>query len=79
MNLKNLMMWGVIVLLVVGLFNLFQNPKTERQGFNLIVRSFQERIYWHVRKIVIDHDDTDDVMVYAPASHDTGISTDHRS
>ena len=27
MNLKNLMMWGVIVLLVVGLFNLFKNPK----------------------------------------------------
>ena len=27
MNVKNLMMWGVIVLLVVGLFQLFQNPK----------------------------------------------------
>ena len=27
MNLKNLMMWGVIVLLVLGLFQLFQNPK----------------------------------------------------
>ena len=27
MNLKNLMMWGVIVLLMVGLFNLFKNPK----------------------------------------------------
>ena len=27
MNLKNLMMWGVIVLLVVGLFQMFQNPK----------------------------------------------------
>ena len=27
MNLKNLMMWGIIVLLVVGLFQLFQNPK----------------------------------------------------
>ena len=26
MNFKNLMMWGVIVLLVVGLFQLFQNP-----------------------------------------------------
>ena len=26
MNLKNLMMWGIIVLLVVGLFQLFQNP-----------------------------------------------------
>ena len=28
MNLKNLMMWGVIVLLVLGLFQLFQNPKS---------------------------------------------------
>jgi cell division protease FtsH len=27
MNMKNLVMWGVIVLLVLGLFNLFQNPR----------------------------------------------------
>ena len=26
MNIKNLMMWGIITLLVLGLFNLFQNP-----------------------------------------------------
>ena len=26
MNFKNLIMWGIIVLLSVGLFNLFQNP-----------------------------------------------------
>ena len=26
MNIKNLMMWGVIVLLVMGLFQIFQNP-----------------------------------------------------
>ena len=33
MNLKNLAMWAVIVLLSVGLFNMFQDPKkinTER-------------------------------------------------
>ena len=24
--MKNLMMWGIIALLVLGLFNLFQNP-----------------------------------------------------
>ena len=30
MNLKNLMMWGLIVLLVVGLFQLFQNPNKSR-------------------------------------------------
>ena len=27
MNLKNLMMWGVIAILVMGLFQLFQNPR----------------------------------------------------
>jgi cell division protease FtsH len=29
MNLKNLAMWGIIVLLSVGLFNMFQNPNTK--------------------------------------------------
>ena len=37
MNLKNLFMWVIIVLLSVGLFNLFQNPngKAELAGINL--------------------------------------------
>jgi len=35
---------------------------TQNYAFNLIVRKYQERIYWHVRKIVIDHDDADDVV-----------------
>ena len=29
MNLKNLAMWGIIVLLSVGLFNMFQNPNSK--------------------------------------------------
>ena len=31
-------------------------------AFNLIVRKYQKRLYWHIRKIVISHDDTDDVI-----------------
>ena len=31
-------------------------------AFNLIVRKYQERLYWHIRKIVISHDDADDVL-----------------
>ena len=27
MNFKNLIMWGIIVMLSVGLFNLFQKPE----------------------------------------------------
>jgi RNA polymerase sigma factor (sigma-70 family) len=38
-----------------------RNPDTRSYGFNLLVREYQKRIYWHVRKMVIDHDDADDI------------------
>jgi RNA polymerase sigma-70 factor (ECF subfamily) len=38
-----------------------KNPETKSYGFNLLVREYQERVYWHVRKMVIDHDDADDL------------------
>ncbi len=38
-----------------------RNPDTRSYGFNLLVRAYQQRIYWHVRKMVIDHDDADDL------------------
>lgn len=37
------------------------NPETRNYGFNLLVRKYQQRIYSHVRKMVIDHDDADDI------------------
>ena len=41
--------------------SLFLNPETERNGFEQLTRKYSQRVYWHVRKIVIDHDDADDV------------------
>jgi RNA polymerase sigma factor (sigma-70 family) len=38
-----------------------RNPETRNYGFNLLVREYQKRVYWHVRKMVIDHDDSDDI------------------
>ncbi|MEQ9426026.1 MAG: RNA polymerase sigma factor [Cyclobacteriaceae bacterium] len=38
-----------------------RNPETKNFGFNLLVRQYQERVYWHVRKMVIDHEDADDL------------------
>ncbi len=38
-----------------------RNPETLSYGFNLLVRAYQQRVYWHVRKMVIDHDDADDL------------------
>jgi RNA polymerase sigma-70 factor (ECF subfamily) len=38
-----------------------RNPESRNYGFNLLVRQYQQRVYWHVRKMVIDHDDADDL------------------
>jgi RNA polymerase sigma-70 factor (ECF subfamily) len=43
------------------LLSKIRNPETRNYGFNLLVREYQQRVYWHVRKMVIDHDDSDDL------------------
>ena len=39
----------------------FRHPDTKHYAFNLLIRKYQEKTYWHIRRIVIDHDDADDV------------------
>jgi len=44
------------------LLEMYRVNDTRNYAFNLIVRKYQERLYWHIRKIVVNHDDTDDVI-----------------
>ncbi|TGE23979.1 sigma-70 family RNA polymerase sigma factor [Hymenobacter aquaticus] len=39
----------------------FADPAARNVAFNQLVRKYQSKIYWHVRKMVIDHDDADDL------------------
>ena len=39
----------------------FRHPDTRQFAFNQIIRKYQQKIYWHIRKMVIDHDDADDL------------------
>lgn len=39
-----------------------QTPTTQAKAFELLVHTYKERLYWHIRRIVLDHDDTDDVL-----------------
>ncbi len=39
----------------------FKNKESRSYAFNLIVRKYQERVYWHIRKIVLSHEDADDI------------------
>lgn len=38
------------------------DPKTQRKAFERIVREYGEQLYWQVRRIVLTHDDADDVL-----------------
>ena len=38
------------------------DPKTQRQGFEACVRQYGEQLYWQVRKIVLTHEDANDVV-----------------
>jgi RNA polymerase sigma-70 factor (ECF subfamily) len=38
------------------------NPKTQNQAFQRLISDYQRPLYNHVRNIVLNHDDTDDVL-----------------
>ena len=40
----------------------FQDEKTRNEAFNLLLKKYQQKIYWHVRRMVVDHDDADDLV-----------------
>jgi RNA polymerase sigma-70 factor (ECF subfamily) len=39
-----------------------QQKATQARAFEVLVDTYKERLYWHIRRIVVDHDDTDDVL-----------------
>jgi len=44
------------------LLQIYRDSERRHYAFNLIVRKYTERLYWHIRKLVISHDDSDDVL-----------------
>ncbi len=43
------------------LLRLFRQPENRSVAFHQLVLKYQKRVYWHARKMVIDHDDADDL------------------
>jgi RNA polymerase sigma-70 factor (ECF subfamily) len=40
----------------------FAEENTRDEAFRLLLSKYQQKIYWHIRRMVIDHDDTDDLV-----------------
>lgn len=41
---------------------LMRRPETSERGFRLLMQCYQERLYGHIRRLVLDHDDANDVL-----------------
>ena len=39
-----------------------RDPKTAAAAFNVMMKLYGERIYWHIRKMVAAHDDAMDLL-----------------
>jgi RNA polymerase sigma-70 factor (ECF subfamily) len=40
----------------------FKNPKQKDMAFGKLLDVYQELLYWHIRKIVVTHENADDVL-----------------
>lgn len=41
---------------------LFKEEATREAAYTKIVRKYQERLYWHIRRLVVNHEDANDVL-----------------
>jgi RNA polymerase sigma-70 factor (ECF subfamily) len=46
----------------ITLITQLQDQKTKEVAFKQLLSLYKERLYWHIRKIVVSHDDADDVL-----------------
>lgn len=41
---------------------LYRDESSRNMALHHLIQKYQKKLYWHIRKIVISHDDTDDVL-----------------
>ena len=39
-----------------------RDPKTRHTTFSEVVKAYSESLYWHIRRMVLSHDDADDLL-----------------
>jgi RNA polymerase sigma-70 factor (ECF subfamily) len=40
----------------------FREEQTREQAFTQLIKKYQERLYWHIRRMLVEHEDTNDVL-----------------
>jgi RNA polymerase sigma-70 factor, ECF subfamily len=50
------------VLKEAEILNWIRNKETAKRGISMLIEVYQEPLYWHIRKILVCHDDSRDVL-----------------
>jgi len=40
----------------------FKETPNKEKAFTAIIKKYQERLYWHIRRMVVEHEDANDVL-----------------
>jgi len=40
----------------------FKEPATKEKAYTAVIKKYQEKLYWHIRRMVVQHEDTNDVL-----------------
>lgn len=63
------------------LCNMLSDPKRREEGFRILMKKYGHALYWHIRRIVVSHDDAEDVFqeacirIFRGLSHFNGDSS----
>lgn len=44
------------------LLTLYRQADTRESAFTAIVRKYQQKLYWHIRRMVVEHEDSNDIL-----------------
>jgi RNA polymerase sigma factor, sigma-70 family len=44
------------------LLSMLHDEKKRREAFNILVKQYSESLYWQIRKMVLSHDDANDIL-----------------
>lgn len=44
------------------IFEQLRDPLTRRRAFSIVVQQYTKMLYWNIRRIVVDHDDANDIL-----------------
>lgn len=45
-----------------SLLELLKDKRTKKEGVAVLITTYQMQLYWHIRKLVVNHDDSKDVL-----------------